>query len=56
MRSVARPFLSEIEDKAWFYDREGWRDYLEMLVRARFNRFNFGLGFGYDFAKGGNGD
>ncbi|HET7083221.1 MAG TPA: hypothetical protein VFI23_00510 [Rhizomicrobium sp.] len=56
VRSVARPFLSEIEDKAWFYDRAGWRDYLDMLVAARFNRFNFALGFGYDFPKGVTGD
>ena len=56
VRSVARPFLSEIEDKAWFYDREGWRAYLDMLAAARFNRFNFALGFGYDFPKGVTGD
>jgi hypothetical protein len=56
VRSVARAFLSEIEDKAWFYDRDGWRAYLDMLVAARFNRFNFALGFGYDFPKGVTGD
>ncbi len=56
VRSVARAFLSEIEDKSWFYDRQGWRDYLDMLVAARFNRFNFALGFGYDFPKGVTGD
>jgi hypothetical protein len=56
VRSVARPFLSEIEDKAWFYDRDGWRAYLDMLTAARFNRFNFALGFGYDFPKGVTGD
>ncbi|HVW72257.1 MAG TPA: hypothetical protein VHC39_01350 [Rhizomicrobium sp.] len=56
VRSMARAFLSEIEDKAWFYDREGWRAYLDMLVAARFNRFNFALGFGYDFPKGVTGD
>jgi hypothetical protein len=56
VRSVARAFLSEIEDKAWFYDREGWRAYLDMLTAARFNRFNFALGFGYDFPKGVTGD
>jgi hypothetical protein len=56
VRSVARAFLSEIEDKAWFYDREGWRAYLDMLAAARFNRFNFALGFGYDFPKGVTGD
>jgi hypothetical protein len=56
VRSVARPFLSEIEDKAWFYDRDGWRAYLDMLAASRFNRFNFALGFGYDFPKGVTGD
>ncbi len=56
VRSLARAFLSEIEDKAWFYDREGWRAYLDMLAAARFNRFNFALGFGYDFPKGVTGD
>jgi hypothetical protein len=33
----ARAFVSEIDDKVWFYDRAGWRDYLDMLVAARFN-------------------
>lgn len=56
VRSVARAFLSEIEDKAWLYDHDGWRAYLNMLVAARFNRFNFALGFGYDFPKGVTGD
>jgi hypothetical protein len=56
VRSMARAFCSEAEDKAWFYDRQGWRDYLDMLVAARFNRFNFALGFGYDFPKGVTGD
>jgi hypothetical protein len=56
VRSVARAFLSEIEDRAWFHDREGWRAYLDMLAAARFNRFNFALGFGYDFPKGVTGD
>jgi hypothetical protein len=56
VRSLARPFLSEIEDKAWFYDLQGWRAYLDMLTAARFNRFNFALGFGYDFPKGVTGD
>lgn len=56
VRSVARPFLSEIEDKAWFYDHEFWTGYLDRLAAARFNRFNFALGFGYDFPKGVTGD
>ncbi len=56
VRSVARAFLSEIEDKSWFYDRAFWREYLDGLAFARFNRFNFALGFGYDFPRGVTGD
>jgi len=56
VRSVARAFLSEIEDKSWFYDRTFWKDYLDTLTFARFNRFNFALGFGYDFPRGVTGD
>ena len=48
-RSVARAFLSEIEDKPWFYDRVFWTRYLDTLAYARFNRFNLAFGFGYDF-------
>src|SRR5215813_4278758 len=56
VRSVARAFLSEIEDKSWFYDRAFWQGYLDKLAYARFNRFNFALGFGYDFPRGVTGD
>jgi hypothetical protein len=56
VRSVARAFLSEIEDKSWFYDRAFWKDYLDTLAFARFNRFNLALGFGYDFPRGVTGD
>jgi hypothetical protein len=56
VRSVARAFLSEIEDKSWFYDRDFWTRYLDTLAFARFNRFNFALGFGYDFPRGVTGD
>jgi len=56
VRSVARPFLSEIEDKSWFYDRAFWKEYLDTVAFARFNRFNFALGFGYDFPRGVTGD
>jgi hypothetical protein len=56
VRSVARAFLSEIEDKTWFYDRTFWTNYLDSLALARFNRFNFALGFGYDFPRGVTGD
>jgi hypothetical protein len=52
VRSVARAFCSEIEDKAWYYDREFWRAYLDQLVACRFNRFNFSFGIAYDFPRG----
>ena len=55
-RSVARAFLSEIEDKPWFYDRAFWTRYLDTLAYARFNRFNLAFGFGYDFPRGITGD
>ncbi|MBW8749064.1 MAG: hypothetical protein JF584_16170, partial [Acidobacteria bacterium] len=56
VRSVARAFCSEIEDKSWFYDRAFWTRYLDNIASARFNRFNFALGFGYDFPTGVTGD
>src|SRR5581483_4283073 len=56
VRSVARAFVSEIEDKSWFYDRVFWTRYLDTLAYSRFNRFNFALGFGYDFPRGVTGD
>ncbi len=56
IRSVGRYFCSEIEDKAWYYDRDFWRGYLDALATSRFNRFNFGFGIGYDFPRGVTGD
>ena len=56
VRSVLRAFCSEIEDKAWFYDRAFWTAYLDTLAAARFNRFNFSLGMGWDFPRGVTGD
>ncbi len=52
VRSVARAFCSELEDKPWYYDKEFWTGYLDTLAASRFNRFNFALGFGYDFPRG----
>ncbi|MCL4540211.1 MAG: hypothetical protein M1378_11555 [Bacteroidetes bacterium] len=51
IRSVTRLFVSEIEDKPWFYDREMWKKYLTMLTTQRFNRFSLSLGIGYDFLQ-----
>src|ERR1017187_2325824 len=56
VRSVARLFVSETEDKPWFYDRIFWTNYLDTLAAARFNRFNFSVGLGYDFPRGVIGD
>lgn len=51
VRSVARCFVSDVEDKPWYNDREMWPAYLSMLAAQRFNRFNLTLGIGYDFAR-----
>jgi hypothetical protein len=56
VRSVARAFCSEVEDKVWYYDKDFWRSYLDTLATSRFNRFNFAFGFGYDFPTGVTGD
>jgi hypothetical protein len=49
-RSVMRAFSSELEDKGWFYDRDCWRTYLNMLVTSRVNRLAFTMGMGYNSA------
>jgi hypothetical protein len=51
VRSVMRQFTSEALDKPWFYDREGWQQYLTMLAANRFNRLHLGFGLGYDFLQ-----
>jgi hypothetical protein len=48
VRSVMRTFVSDVEDPAWYHDRDFWQRYLSMLVAQRFNRFNLALGLGYD--------
>jgi hypothetical protein len=49
IRSIARLFTSDVEDKPWFNDREMWPQYLTMLATNRFNRFHLAFGIGYDF-------
>jgi hypothetical protein len=49
IRSIARIFASEVEDKGWYYDRSFWQRYLTELATQRFNRFSLTLGLGYDF-------
>lgn len=48
IRSVARLFTSDVEDKPWFYDKAFWQRYLTMLAAQRFNRFSLTLGLGYN--------
>jgi hypothetical protein len=48
IRSIARCFESDVEDKSWFHDRDMWRGYLTMLATHRFNRFSLTLGLGYN--------
>jgi hypothetical protein len=52
IRSIARAFCSEVEDKPWYHSKEFWTSYLDVLAASRFNRFNFAFGFGYDFPRG----
>ena len=49
VRSIARLFCSEAEDKSWFHDRQFWHAYLTMLATHRFNRFSLTLGMGYNY-------
>lgn len=51
IRSMTRLFVSNVEDKSWFYDKTFWESYLSMLVTQRFNRFSLTLGLGYDSPK-----
>jgi hypothetical protein len=51
VRGIARIFASDIEDKAWFYDRDFWASYLTMLAAQRFNRLHLAFGMGYDFVR-----
>ncbi len=48
VRSMARLFSSDIEDKPWFNAEDFWQDYLTELALHRFNRFSLMLGLGYD--------
>ncbi len=51
VRSMLRGFNSEVEDKPWFYDRDYWRAYLDMLAYSRVNRLHFATGMAYNLAQ-----
>ncbi len=52
VRSIARAFVSDVEDKEWYYDKTFWRTYLTELALNRFNRFSLTFGLGYNFPRG----
>lgn len=52
VRQVSRYFCSEIEDKPWYYEKDFWSEYLDLIVASRFNRFTLAYGLEYDFPKG----
>jgi hypothetical protein len=51
IRGINRSFVSEVEDKNWYYDRAMWPRYLSMLAAQRFNRFSLTFGIGYDLNR-----
>ncbi len=51
IRSIARLFTSDIEDKSWYYDKSFWKEYLSMLATQRINRFTLTFGLGYNSPK-----
>ena len=48
VRSIGRLFVSDVQDKPWFNDREMWPAYFSMLATQRINRFSLNLGIGFD--------
>ena len=56
IRSINKAFVSDVEDKSWYYNRDYWRDYLTTLATNRFNRFSLAFGWGYDFPRNVVGD
>jgi hypothetical protein len=51
VRGMMRLFVSDVEDKPWFNDREMWPAYFDMLAGNHFNRFQLAFGIGYDFLR-----
>ncbi len=51
VRSAGRLFVSDVEDKPWFNDREMWPAYFSMLAAQRFNRIHLAFGISYDFLR-----
>ncbi|HEY8458686.1 MAG TPA: hypothetical protein VIL34_24065 [Actinopolymorphaceae bacterium] len=49
VRSILRAFVSDVEDKPWFYDRQFWVDYLTELAINRVNRVQLAFGMQYNY-------
>ncbi len=49
VRSILRAFVSDVEDKPWFYDRGFWTEYLTELATNRVNRVQLALGMQYNY-------
>ena len=52
IRSISKCFESDIEDLPWYHNKSMWKEYLDMLVINRFNRFTFTLGMQYNYPYG----
>ena len=52
IRSIARLFTSDVEDKSWYYDKSFWEKYLSMLMTNRINRLAMTFGIGYNAPQG----
>lgn len=50
VRSISRLFVSDVQDKVWFYDRAFWSEYLTELATHRINRLQLGLGMQYNYS------
>ena len=53
---MSRAFVSEVEDKGWYHDKQFWRSYLAELAASRINRFSLNFGLGYNFPRNVTGD
>ncbi|HEV2348545.1 MAG TPA: hypothetical protein VG028_01740 [Terriglobia bacterium] len=51
VRAINRCFVSNVEDKPWYSDRDFWPAYFSMLAAQRFNRFCLSFGLAYDFTR-----
>jgi len=51
-RTINKPFVSEVEDKPHFNDKDYWDEYLTMVATERFNRFAWSTGQAYNFKPG----